>query len=290
MALPSWLRLVFAGVWGAGLSLACSGDDDGRSTSSSGGAGGQVSDASSPDGSAGSDAEPMEADAPLGEDGADGADAGVEPCPPDMLQVESFCIDRFEAPNRAGELPLVMYTFDEAEAWCTARGKRLCFDDEWTRSCAGTAGNKYPYGNTLTPGVCNDEETWLLYDQNKLNGWPWTVSKPGVESLESLLDAARAVSASASIAADHVEALYQGEPSGTNTGCAGADSVFDLCGNVEEWTRRRDGGNGPDFLGALKGRYWAESRTCQNAVTNHGNAFRFYEIGFRCCVDALTDE
>jgi len=271
------------------LAFACS-SDDGGDDEAGGGTGG----------AAGGDAAPQDVaeDAETGSDAGldvgvgDGPDASLDagPCPADMVFVDGFCIDRYEAPNREGELPLVMYTFDESEAWCAARGKRLCFDDEWTRSCAGTAGNKYPYGNTLLPGTCNDEEVWKAYDQNKLNGWPWNVSKPGIESLKELLDAVRAVSSGAATAADHVEALYQGEPGGANAGCVGEDAVFDLCGNVEEWTRRRDGGNGPDFSGALKGRYWAESRTCQNAVTNHGNGFRFYEIGFRCCRDVQASE
>jgi formylglycine-generating enzyme required for sulfatase activity len=80
-------------------------------------------------------------------------------------------------------------------------------------------------------------------------------------------------------------ALYQGAAAGEHPECVGAAGVFDLVGNVEEWTTRRDGGSGPDFSGALRGRYWAESRTCQSSVTSHGNAFRFYEIGFRCCLD-----
>ena len=231
-------------------------------------------------------------------DAADAIDApesapDVEPpaaCSADMLLVEAACIDRYEAPNQVGALPLVMFTFDESEAWCQARGKRLCFDDEWTRSCEGPTGTTYPYGDQHVAGICNDDETWKLYDQSKLNGWPWTVSKPNVESLAQLLEATRAVSASAKVAADHVEMLYQAEPNGSNGGCAGPDGVFDLCGNVEEWTRRRDGGSGKDFTGSLKGRYWAEARTCQNAVVNHGNAFRFYEIGFRCCKDPVTLE
>jgi formylglycine-generating enzyme required for sulfatase activity len=76
--------------------------------------------------------------------------------------------------------------------------------------------------------------------------------------------------------------LYQGEGGGENAGCVNEYRVFDLVGNVEEWTRRADGA-GTDFHGALKGRYWAESRTCQSTVTTHGDTFRFYEIGFRCC-------
>jgi hypothetical protein len=267
--------------------VACSGDDEGGATPGSGG--NQADSAAEVGADAAGDVAPDTWAPPDADAAMDSAEAEAEAapaCPSDMVEVGAFCIDRYEAPNVEGALPLVMFTFDESAAWCDARGKRLCFDDEWTESCAGPAGLKYPYGDQHTPGVCNDEETWLLYDQNKLNGWPWSVSKPNIESLSQLLDAARAVSASGKIAADHVEALYQGEGSGTNPGCQGPDAVFDLCGNVEEWTRRRDGGSGPDFLGSLKGRYWAESRTCQNAVTTHGNGFRFYEIGFRCCRDA----
>jgi formylglycine-generating enzyme required for sulfatase activity len=257
---------------GALLLAGCSGGEDGPSPAA-GGSGGQDAAVETPDADAASDSVP-------GEDGVT-----TPPCPDEMRLVGAACIDRFEAPNRAGELPLVMYTFYEAEAWCAARDKRLCFDDEWTASCAGALGLEYPYGNEHEPGRCNDEQTWRLYDQSQLNGWPLSVASPAVESLKELLDAARAVSVSGQVAADHVEWLYQAEPAGENAGCTGADLVFDTQGNVEEWTRRRDGGDGPDFSGNLKGRYWAEARTCQGNVKTHGNGFRFYEIGFRCCRD-----
>lgn len=210
-----------------------------------------------------------------------------QPCPPDMAAVEAVCVDRFEAPNRPGALPLVMYTFLEAEAWCGARGRRLCFDDEWTRACGGPALQAYPYGPTHQPGVCNDEEVWRTYDQPLLSAWPSSASTPDATSLETLLEAARAVSAGAAASADHVAWLYQGEPAAANAGCTyGAEGVYDLTGNVEEWTRRRDGGT-TDFHGNLKGRYWAETRTCLSNITVHGDGFRFYEIGFRCCAEPL---
>jgi formylglycine-generating enzyme required for sulfatase activity len=218
-----------------------------------------------------------------------GADALVEeaaaeagPCPPDMDLVGVACMDRYEAPNVAGALPLVMFHFDEAASWCDARGKRLCFDDEWTQACAGPDGWSYPYGDTHEPGVCNDDKTWLAYNQDLLNGWPWTVETDAIETLGQLLDTVRAMGTGPKAAADHVEALYQGTAAGTKTGCVGSAGVFDLEGNVEEWTRRRDGGE-PSFHGNLKGRYWAEPRTCQQGVITHGDTFRFYEIGFRCC-------
>jgi len=201
-----------------------------------------------------------------------------------MLVIADFCIDRFEAPNTDSGLPLVMYTFVEAEAWCQARGRRLCFDDEWTTACEGAAGASFPYGDTHVPGICNDNEVWLTYNQVLLNQWPIGVSSPDIESLAGLLAAARAVSDSAAGSADHVEYLYQAELAGSNAGCTSDYDVIDLCGNAEEWTRRRDGGL-PGFSGNTKGGYWAESRTCQQNVTGHGDFYRFYELGFRCCRD-----
>ena len=212
------------------------------------------------------------------------ATASAGGCPLGMVPIEGFCIDLREAPNRDAALPLVMYTFIEAFTWCEAHDRRLCFDDEWTRACAGVSNFAYPYGNTHVPGMCNDEETWRVYNSTLLSQWPTEVSAPDVESLQDLLNAARAVSASGAASADHVESIYQGEPSASNSGCVSADGVFDLCGNIEEWTQRRDGGL-PGFHGSLKGRYWAESRTCQQAVTSHGDVFRFYQLAFRCCRD-----
>jgi len=192
-------------------------------------------------------------------------------------------MDLHEAPGQAGALPLVMYTFDEAEAWCSARGKRLCYDDEWESACEGPAATAYPYGQEQLPGVCNDEETWIVYSQDKLSAWPTRASTPEVEDLEDLWRSARAAGASESVVS-HLQELYQGEGGGDNAGCVGPRGVFDLTGNVEEWTRRRDGGTA-SFHGNLKGRYWAETRTCQSDLTSHGDGFRFYEIGFRCCWD-----
>lgn len=198
--------------------------------------------------------------------------------------LSSFCMDRHEAPGLEGALPFVMFQLVEAESWCAARGKRLCYDDEWEAACAGAAGTSYPYGDEREPGVCNDEETWRTYDQDLLNLWPWGLATDPLESLDALFALVRGTSSSAAQAADHVEALYQGEGSATNPGCTNETDVMDTVGNVEEWTLRRDGGT-TDFHGNLKGRYWADTRTCQDDITVHGDTFRFYEIGFRCCVE-----
>jgi len=212
-------------------------------------------------------------------------DVEVSPCADDMRLVGSTCMDRWEAPNVEGQLPLVMYTFNDAAAWCAARDKRLCWDDEWLAACAGEGGLRYPYGDVRVPGRCNDDRTWRVYAQALLNGWPGASSSAAHGSLDAVMTDARARGASAAAAADHVMSLYQGTAAGDRPQCVGDAGVEDLVGNVEEWVRRRDGGDGPSFSGALVGRYWAEPRTCQSRVTVHGNAFRFYEIGFRCCRD-----
>ncbi len=277
-------RLTLCSLLCAALGAACSGDD----SSGAGPAGGGSSGAAGAGGQ--SDAGILDSSWPKSDSATDSAsDALPEasgPCPSDMALVAGACMDRYEAPNQAGELPLVMYSFDEADAWCLARDKRLCFDDEWTAACAGPLEEKYSYpnGKTHQPGVCNDDKLWKLYEQSKLNGWPFTVSTPKVQTLKQLLDAAKAQSVAAAAAADHVEWLYQAEPSGSKTGCVREEGIFDLSGNVEEWTQRRDGGTA-SFHGNLKGRYWADTRTCQNNITTHGDGFRFYEIGFRCCRD-----
>ncbi len=229
-----------------------------------------------------SDTQTISADSATDSTGdTDTADDTEPLCPADMVALESVCMDRYEAPNEAGALPLVMYTLVESAAWCAARGRRLCYDDEWLAACAGSSGLAYPYGDVHQPGVCNDEETWRTYNQSSLSLWPASASAADIDSLDALLAAAAQGSQTA---ADHVEALYQAEPGGSNTGCVGEAGVYDLVGNVEEWTLRRDGGSS-NFTGNLKGRYWAESRTCASNITTHADTFRFYEIGFRCCLD-----
>ena len=76
----------------------------------------------------------------------------VDGCPDDMVAIDGYCIDRYEAPNVKGELPFALQTAYDGEAWCTERGKRLCTQDEWVRACEGPKGRLYPYGNAYRDG------------------------------------------------------------------------------------------------------------------------------------------
>ena len=78
-------------------------------------------------------------------------------CPRDMRLVKEglYCIDRYEYPNTKGVIPTVEATYDEAEAQCKSKGKRLCYETEWEQACKGKNNSKFSYGNELKPNACN---------------------------------------------------------------------------------------------------------------------------------------
>lgn len=196
-----------------------------------------------------------------------GVDAGA-PCPADTVAFETFCMDRYEAPNERGALPLAMQSALDGEAWCADRGKRLCTEAEWVRACRGSSECPYPYGEEYERGRCNDDETWIAPRWDVLATWP--------------SDAARA----------EAERLYQGEPSGSNEGCVSEDGVYDMTGNVAEWVRRSFP-NSTNYDHVLKGCYWSgcyggTPPSCAFVNPAHPSGFRSYEAGFRCCADRLA--
>jgi hypothetical protein len=76
-----------------------------------------------------------------------------------------FCIDIFEFPNRACELPFVFVSPSQAKRICEAQGKRLCAQEEWNLACrgdpAGGPDRLYAYGETLDLTVCNTNKSRL---------------------------------------------------------------------------------------------------------------------------------
>jgi len=206
---------------------------------------------------------------------AETADAAVEvapdatdaaPCPSDMVHVGVSCVDRYEAPNVAGSKPLAFQTAPEGQAFCAARGKRLCTEAEWVRACEGATKRPYPYGATYVRGRCNDDKTWISPSWSTLGTYPSDAAKK---------EAAR---------------LYQADPSGSRAGCASEDGVMDLTGNVAEWVVR----SFPTSTGyehVMKGCYWSgcyggSNPSCKFVNPAHPGTFRTYEAGFRCCTEA----
>jgi hypothetical protein len=187
-------------------------------------------------------------------------------CAEDMVSLPTFCIDRYEAPNRAGELPYALKTAEDGETWCAERDKRLCTEDEWTRACEGPHGRRYPYGNEYRRSVCNDDRPWLAVHWDLLAKWP------------------------SDVAVDEANRLFQADRSGARAGCTSEEGVLDLTGNVAEWVRRSDVASRPGYEHVLKGCYWAgcyhePHPNCAFRNSAHPGSFRTYEAGFRCCSD-----
>jgi hypothetical protein len=176
----------------------------------------------------------------------------------------TFCIDRFEYPNRMGEWPVIMVSWYEARDACSAQGKRLCTEDEWTFACEGEEATPYPNGYVRDPEACLNDRPWKQFKGGKLG------NRTG-EGAKMELDR-----------------LWQGLPSGSRPLCKSTFGVYDLTGNVDEWTRSSVAGERPSVL---KGGYWGPVRTrCRPATKAHGEDHIFYQQGFRCCGDPQGDK
>ena len=171
-----------------------------------------------------------------------------------------YCVDRFEYPNVLGQNPIIVVTFREAENLCKKSKKRLCNENEWTFACEGEEVQPYPYGYTRDSSACVVDRNWRQFTEGAL----------------SPRDGARA--------RDELDRLWQAEPSGSRGACKSPFGVYDMTGNVDEWTRTvRPTG----FSSILKGGYWGPVRArCRPATRAHNEDFVAYQQGFRCCADS----
>lgn len=172
-----------------------------------------------------------------------------------------FCIDPYEWPNRINSAPWIMVTWNEAADLCESKGKRLCTEDEWTFACEGEDALPYPYGYKRDSNKCNIDRQWKSYDGSVM--LPRGTERCGNEMWR----------------------LWQGHASGTDQQCVSPFGVYDMTGNVDEWTVASRSSKYPSIL---KGGYWGPVRTrCRPSTRNHYPHHTFYQQGFRCCGDAL---
>jgi serine/threonine protein kinase len=73
-------------------------------------------------------------------------------------EVQPFCIDTFEYPNRKGSMPTVGVSWHDAKRLCENRSKRLCTEEEWEKACKGPGNARFPYGSSFDPNACNTED------------------------------------------------------------------------------------------------------------------------------------
>lgn len=172
---------------------------------------------------------------------------------------QHFCIDRYEYPNRKGEYPIILMDWHEAGAICKAQSKRLCTEDEWTFACEGEEAFPYPYGYVRDTSACITDKAWRPFRGS------WALWGRASEQAKRELDE-----------------LWQGVPSGTQPKCKSPFGVYDMIGNVDEWTRS----SRPGRQSILKGGYWGPVRTrCRPTTRAHGETHVFYQQGVRCCAN-----
>jgi formylglycine-generating enzyme required for sulfatase activity len=199
-------------------------------------------------------------------------------CPSDMVEIESFCIDRYESAikehspfhvptggepvNGFEQMPQGYISGTVAASVCESGEKRLCSSEEWLRACQGPEETLYPYGNTYQASACNDSRSahpiHTFFGDDPDRWLPEAMNDPGINQQTDTVDL-----------------------SGQNAECVSADGVYDLHGNLHEWVSDSDG--------IFRGGFYADARIngegCMYRTTAHGFGYHDYSTGFRCCAN-----
>lgn len=164
--------------------------------------------------------------------------------------------------SKAGVRPWHTVRWEDADAACKAvpvedggREWRLCEDEEWLRACRGPApGTAFAGGGDLgTPRRCNIQDAY--------------------------------VPDGATFATE--------APTGEFENCVTADGVYDLTGNVAEWTNKRDDrnarnryrrGGGWSFQAEFHDETgWQCLESELPAIGQFAPTYKRTTLGFRCC-------
>lgn len=178
-----------------------------------------------------------------------------------------FCIDRYEYPNEKGAHPPWMVSWYDAQATCETKGKRLCYESEWTMACEGPDETPFPNGWVRDNTACNIDNQFIRPSVPKMYSKDPKVSGPELERID------------------------QSVASGSLEKCKSGYGVYDTTGNFDEWVTREApyGNRRSDDHGqwaGLKGGGWGHVRNaCRPITTSHVPEFAYYFIAFRCCAD-----
>jgi hypothetical protein len=113
----------------------------------------------------------------------------------------------------AGKLPWANVTMSEAEAACALIGPnwRVCTATEWQAACQGVNATTFPYGNTYVPTDCNGNDYAIA-----LNVTPAPIATGSDSKCVSVISTTTSTGFSINPSLNY--------------------SLFDLSGNVKEWT------------------------------------------------------
>jgi hypothetical protein len=173
---------------------------------------------------------------------------------------------RVAAVSKRGTVPQGYINRDEADAACHEAGKRLCTDAEWLRACQGPNRTTYPYGDTRKPGYCVD--TGRIAPLSRL------FAGTGIDFYQFLpMNDPRLNQIPGTLA-----------PTGTFARCTNAFRVYDMVGNLHEWTA--------DPEGTFRGGFYLDTQIngegCLYRTVAHATSYHDYSTGFRCCKDPIA--
>jgi hypothetical protein len=162
----------------------------------------------------------------------------------------------------AHAIPQAYLSKPTAKAACESAGKRLCTLSEWKLACRGDQNTRHPYGDKYRIGVCNvhgsSHPASILYGNASLGHWDPRLNQVTVGGAPLL------------------------RPTGETPRCRsawGADGVYDMVGNVDEWVE--------DDRSTFAGGFYARDtfRGCDAQVSKHPPIFFDFTTGVRCCAD-----
>ena len=196
-------------------------------------------------------------------------------CPEDMVSIEDqFCIDIYEASrsdatidnpgtdnlaaqSKPGVLPWLVESNLAAQQACENVGKTLCTQNQWQQACRGPDGHTYSYGDDYSPEICNGIDKYCFCgagaacESRDPCPFPHCYHECGAQ--------------------------FRLDPTGANTGCTNAYSVFDMNGNV--WEHVLGGDNTRIRGGAFNCSNSERLHRCDYIPTTWEPSAR----GFRCC-------
>jgi formylglycine-generating enzyme required for sulfatase activity len=226
------------------------------------------------------------------------SDAPGDGCPPEMVRIDAFCVDRYEATlvevdangsetphspylviapgttvrarSAGGVFPQGYVSQTQASEACANAGKRLCGATEFALACRGPDPNDtYPYGGQdLVDGACNEGKgsAMPMFFGNDPSLWTYDdFNDPILNQWEGGL--AR---------------------TGDHPSCVSPYGVYDCVGNLHEW-----GSDEPDAQGhgRFRGGFYGDAEIngpgCLYVTSAHGVDYHDYSTGFRCCRDAM---
>jgi hypothetical protein len=178
------------------------------------------------------------------------------------LSVEGLRVKAVSSPN---VVPQAYISRDEGEAACKEAGKRLCKVDEWRSACMGPSQTLYPYGNDEDGAACNThgvEPLGALFPNYGAEIYDFRVmNDPSLDALEGTVS-----------------------KTGEYPKCSNGWGVFDMVGNLHEWTTEVTG-----TKGEFHGGYYLDTHQngdgCKYATYVHERTYHDYSTGFRCCAD-----